>query len=181
MDLPSFRDRLRMTWEMTWPLAAMDCAAAIAIHGLLEVQGETPDSIWAVIGFFVASPWVVGRALALSYGPRSAVAVSRDGKARTRLTYQQSLKIVWLLAWRSTLMALAAILALSALLHLAGITARNFPALGALGNALGLSAVDAITSLVFFPFLIPGMLRKRYRDFHLEWHSVRRATHGASR
>jgi hypothetical protein len=34
-------------------------------------------------------------------------------------------------------------------------------------NALGLSLLDTITSLIFTPFLIPGMLRKRFKGFHL--------------
>jgi hypothetical protein len=76
---------------------------------------------------------------------------------------------MWLLAWRSTVMALAALLLVSALLHWAGFAARDLPAQGPLVNALGLSLADALTSLIFFPFLIPGMLRKRFKDFHLEW------------
>jgi hypothetical protein len=78
-------------------------------------------------------------------------------------------------------MALAALLVVSALLRLAGITARDLPTQGPFVNALGLSAVDALTSLVFFPFLIPGMLRKRYRDFHLEWRSLKPAGRRTSR
>jgi len=38
----------------------------------------------------------------------------------------------------------------------------------ALWNNLGLSLTDAISSLVLTPVLIPGVLRKRYRGFHLE-------------
>jgi len=173
VGMPSFRDRFRMTWGMTWPLAALDFAVVTVIHGMLDVQGETLDSIWALVGFFVVSPWVVRRALGRRYGNHQAAATTREGKERSRLTYQQSLKVMWLLVWRSTVMALAALLVVSGLLHFAGIAARDFPAQGPLVNALGLSAVDALTSLAFFPFLIPGMLRKRYRDFHLEWRSLK--------
>ena len=167
--MPSFRDRLRMTWELTWPLAALDLAVVTAIHGVLDAQGETLDSVWAVLGFFVVSPWVIRRALARAYGNRQAVATTRDGEERPRLTYQQSLKVMWLLAWRSAVMALAALLLVSALLHWAGFAARDLPAQGLLVNALGLSLADALTSIIFFPFLIPGMLRKKFKDFHLEW------------
>jgi hypothetical protein len=180
VGMPSFRDRFRMTWEMTWPLAVLDFAVVTVIHGMLDVQGETLDSIWALVGFFVVSPWVVRRALRRRYGNHQAAATTREGKER-RLTYQQSLKVLWLLVWRSTVMALAALLVVSGLLHFAGIAARDFPAQGPLVNAFGLSAVDALTSLVFFPFLIPGMLRKRYRDFHLEWRSLKPAARRTSR
>ena len=111
--MPSFRDRLRMTWELTWPLAALDLAVVTVIHGVLDAQGETLDSVWAVAGFFVVSPWVIRRALARAYANRQAVAISRDGEERARLSYQQSLKVMWLLAWRSTVMALAALLLVS--------------------------------------------------------------------
>jgi hypothetical protein len=162
-----------MAWEMTWPLAALDLAVVLTIHGVLDPQTETLDSVWAVIGFFVVSPWVVRRALSQRYGS-VRIAVVSQGADRSRLTYQQSLKVMWLLAWRSTVLALVALLVLSALFRLAGIQAGDLPAQGPLVNALGLSAVDAVTSLLFFPFLIPGMVRKKYRDFHLELRSTSR-------
>jgi hypothetical protein len=173
-----FRERWRMAWEMTWPLAVLDLAVVLVIHGVMDTQTETLDSIWAVIGFFVVSPWVVRRALAMTYDkmriavvPNRALSSSSD---RSRLTYQQSLKVMWLLAWRSTVLALVGIFVLSALLRLVGIKARDLPAQGPLVNALGLSSVDVVTSLVFFPLLIPGMVRKKYRDFHLKLRSTSR-------
>jgi hypothetical protein len=162
-----------MAWEMTWPLALLDLAVILLIHGVMDTQTETLDSVWAVIGFFVVSPWVVRRALARSYGS-IRVAVIAQGQDRSRLTFQQSLKVMWLLAWRSTVLALAGLLVLSALLQAIGLQSRDLPVQGPLVNALGLAAVDAITSLIFFPFLIPGMVRKRYRDFHLELRSATR-------
>jgi len=168
-----FRERLGMAWEMTWPLALLDLAVILLIHGVMDTQTETLDSVWAVIGFFGASPWVVRRALARSYG-NIRVAVVAQEQDRARLTYQQSLKVMWLLAWRSTVLALAGLLVLSALLRAIGLQSHDLPVQGPLVNALGLAAVDAITSLIFFPFLIPGMVRKRYRDFHLELRSTAR-------
>ena len=168
-----FRERWRMAWEMTWPLAALDIAVVCIIHGVLEAQTETLDSVWAVVSFFVVSPWVVRRALSKKYG-KVRIAVLTQDKDRAQLHYQQSLKLMWLLAWRSTVLALVALLVVSGLLRLVGIQARDLPAQGPLANALGLSAVDAVTSLFFFPFLIPGMLRKRYRGFHLELRSTTR-------
>jgi len=169
-----FRERFRMAWELTWPLAVLDLAFILTIHGVLAVQTETLDSVWAVVGFFVVSPWVVRRALARTYD-KTRIVVIANGEDRSRLTYQQSLKIMWLLAWRSTVLALAALLAFSALLKLAGVRTRDLPALGPLLNALGLSFVDALTSLLFFPVLIPGMVRKKFRDFNLELRSTMRS------
>ena len=54
-----------MAWEMTWPLAALDLAVVTMIHGVLNVQGETLDSIWAE-RFFCGVPGVVRRALGVA-------------------------------------------------------------------------------------------------------------------
>jgi hypothetical protein len=49
-------------------------------------------------------------------------------------------------------------------LHLdANLTGEN-----PLVNNVGLSVADALSSLVFYPFLVTAMLRKRYRGFRLE-------------
>lgn len=154
-----FRERFRMAWELTWPLALMDLSVVSLIHGMLDVSGETLDSLWAVAAFFVASPWVVRRALSLPYGSL---------RVQPRLTYQQSLKVMWLLAWRTLVLSLIALLVISGALRLFGVTGRDLPNPGPFLNALGLSAVDTVSSLVFYPLLIPGMFRKRFRGFHLE-------------
>ena len=167
----SFGERLRMTWELSWPLAAIDLGVVLLIHGVIDAQGEALDSAWAVAAFFIVSPWVVRRALARRYGSCRVVVVSGE-QDRARLQYQQSLKVMWLLAWRSSLLGLGALLLVSGVLRLLHTSAHDLATPGPLVNALGLSAVDALTSLLFFPFLIPGMLRKRFRSFHLEWRPV---------
>ena len=165
------RDRLRLAWELTWPLGLIDAAVVLIVHGPLDARDETLDSIWAVAAFFVASPWVVRRALKQVYGGRK-ILVQRPGGAAARLTtaltYQESLKVMWLLAWRTLLLSLAALLVFSGLLRVAGMSARTFSTSDPLVNALGLSLVDSLASLAFTPFLAPGMLRKRYRGFRLE-------------
>ena len=167
----TLRERVRMAWELTWPVSLMDLLVVFAIHGVLEAQGETLDSIWAVAVFFVVFPWVVRRALARAYGGWRIV-VMKGAEERPRLSYQQSLKVMWLLAWRPLVPSLVALLMISGTLRLARIDTHafvdNFSSNDPLGNALGLSVIDAITSMVFLPFVIPGMLRKRYRGFRLE-------------
>lgn len=154
----AYRDRLRMAWELTWPLALIDLVVVIVLHGIFNVQGESADSVWAVAGFFGVSPWVVRRALNRKYG---------NLRVRPKLSYQQSLKVMWLLGWRTLALSLAALvpvsLALRALHLEANITGEN-----PLMNNVGLSLADAISSLLFYPFLVTAMLRKRYRGFRLE-------------
>src|SRR5271155_3223695 len=105
----SFEERLRMAWELTWPMALIDLAVVLAVHGLLESGGETWDSIWAVGSFFTLAPWVVRRALRMTYG---------GWRIAPRLTYQQSLKVMWLLAWRTLALSLVALLAFSLIFSL---------------------------------------------------------------
>ncbi len=161
----SYRARFRLAWELQWPLTALDLAVVLVIHGLFDAKDGTPDSIWAVLAFFVVSPWVIRRAFARTY-EGSCIEVAR-GEDRKPLRYQESLKVMWLLAWRSLVLGLVALLVVSSALRLFGVSARRFAVESPLGNALGLSAVDAITSLVFTPLLIPAMLRKRYKGFRL--------------
>ncbi len=167
----TYRDRFRMAWELTWPLAVVDTVVILVLHGLLDTSGETLVSIWAVVMFFVVSPWALRRALQRSYsGVR--VAVARQPGARResegwRLSYQESLKVMWLLAWRWIPLALASILVISLALKAVGGSTRTLQTPGPLANNLGLSAVEDITDLLFLPILIPGMLRKRYRGFSL--------------
>lgn len=161
MKLP-YRDRLRMAWELTWPMALIDLAVVVVLHGLLDVQSESADSIWAVAAFFGVSPWVVRRGLNLRYGA---------WRVRPRLTYQQSLKVMWLLGWRTLALSLAALAPVSLILrglHLDANLSANLGAANPLVNNVGLSVVDAVSSLLFYPFLVTAMLRKRYRGFRLE-------------
>jgi hypothetical protein len=155
----TFRERLRMAWELTWPMALIDLAVVWVLHGMLDVAGETADSIWAVASFFTVSPWVVRRALHLKYG---------RWRVTPKLSYQHSLKVMWLLMWRTLALSLAALLVVSLFLRAIGIGPQAFPEQSPLVNNLGLSAADAFSTLVFSPFLIPAMLRKRYRGFRLE-------------
>jgi len=161
----SYGGRLRLAWELTWPLALMDLAVVLAIHGMFEARDETLDSAWAVVAFFIASPWVIRRAFRRVYqGMRIEV---ERGENRAPLRYQESLKVMWLLAWRSMMLGLGALLLVSLALRVLGVSTRRFTVESPLGNALGLSAVDAVTSLVFTPLLVPAMLRKRYKGFRL--------------
>lgn len=163
----SFRERFQMSWELTWPLALIDAAVVVVIHGVIEARGETLDSIWAVVDFFAVSPWVIRRALARRYGVWDIV-VKHRGEEQPRLKYQESLKVMWLLSWRILPLALLAALAISAVLRLLRVPTAVIDTQDPLANALGLSVVFSLASLVLTPLLIFGMLRKHYRGFRLE-------------
>jgi len=168
----TFRDRLRLAWELTWPLALIDLGVVVLIHGAFDVKSEIPDTLWALIAFFGVGPWVVRRALARRYADWRIVPVT--GKIQSaHLNYQQSLKVMWLLAWRTIPVALLALLAVSALFRATGASLPQSASLDdPMVNQLGLSMIDTISSLALYPLLIPGMLKKRYKGFHLEVRSL---------
>ncbi|HTS74694.1 MAG TPA: hypothetical protein VMG40_00735 [Bryobacteraceae bacterium] len=152
------RDRLRFAWELTWPMALIDLAVVFTLHGIVNVSGESADSIWAVVAFFGVSPWIVRRALNLRYGML---------RIHPPLTYQQSLKVMWLLAWRTLALSLIALVPISLAFRALHVN-TSFGDQSPLVNNVGLSTMDTISSLVFTPLLVGSMLRKRYRGFRLE-------------
>ena len=158
----SFQQRLRLAWELTWPVAAIDLAVMLVVHGVLNVTGDSFDSVWALGVILVVSPWAVRRAFGLPYGGRR-IQVAPGGS----LGYSESLKVMWLLAWRSLIIVFLAILVFSALLRAFGFQSLRLPGLSPLSNAVGLSMVDSVIGLGATPFLIPGMLRKKYKGFRL--------------
>ena len=162
MSTLPLQDRLRLGWELTWPLAVIDLAVVFVIHGLMNVDGDSLDSIWALAVFLVVSPYVVRRAFRMR-----RISVARSGGATGELRYGESLKVMWLLAWRSLVIVLLAIFLFSAALRALGLPRLALHGLSPLANALGLSLVDSVISLGTAPFLISGMLRKKYRGFRL--------------
>jgi hypothetical protein len=173
----SWRDRFVMAWELTWPLAVLDVLFVLLTHGLFSVQGEAWDSGWAVVSFFVVSPFVIRRALERPYSGLRIFVVRSTGVAKS-LSYQESLKVTWLFAWRTLILSFAALILISFLLRAAVHTSYNFSTQDPMVNSLGLSAVDVLSSLAFTPLLIPGLIRKRFKGFHLE---VRSGTMGNKR
>jgi len=160
-------ERLRLAWELTWPLTLLDLALIVLVHGMFDVQSEAIDLVWGVFAFFGLTPWIMRRAFERFSPGKHVVAVSQGVEA-PRLSYQQTLKAMWLLAWRTTPLALLALLLLSLFFRTTGISLPKVSAGDPLVNAFGLSMLDTITALVLYPLLIPGMLKKRYRGFHLE-------------
>lgn len=168
----TFRERLGLAWELTWPLALLDLGVVVLLHGALDVQGEVADTVWAFVAFFAVGPWVVQRGLRRGSAGKQVVAVVR-GSAAARLNYQQSFKVMWLLAWRTLPLTFLALLAISGLFRLTGAKLPQNASLDdPLVSQVGLSLVDLVSSLVLYPLLIPGMLKKRYKGFHLEVRST---------
>jgi hypothetical protein len=171
----SYRERLRFAWQLIWPSALIELGWAV-FQIVAGVQSTGVDSLYYVASFFLIGPWLVRRAIRLGYPDFSLVVVGDDDRAHG-MTYQESLKVFWLLGWRTAILMIAALIPLSLLVGaLVKVSladwVRSF-GFSKVGNNLGLAAVDFLAGLALFPLLIPTMLRKQYRGFHLE---VRRET-----
>jgi hypothetical protein len=165
----SFRERLLFAWQIIWPLAALDFGWAVLLYLVIAKNESNLDSVYRLASFFLLAPWVVRRAFAFPYSG-FRLEVLREG-APSRLDYQDSLKVMWLLSWRTAILTLAALVPLSLLLS--AITdkplAESARSLAStpFTNALALTVADLGSSFLLLPLVIPGMLRKQYRGFTL--------------
>jgi hypothetical protein len=168
----TIRDRFRLAWELTWPLALLDLGAVVLIHGAFDAKSETLDLVWELITFVAVAPWVVRRAMERRYADWRIVVVVRKTESY-RLNYQQSFKVMWLLAWRTIPLELLALLGTSALFRATGASLPHTDLLeDPLVNQFGLILLDVVSGMVLYPLLFPGMLKKRYKGFHLEVRST---------
>ena len=169
------RERVALTWSMTWPLLAIDVLWTILLHAAVEGDTNTAESIFQAVSFFVLGPMIVRRAIRRGTTEHSIAVLKPNpqpsGPYESSLTIGDALSLFWLLAWRSLILMLLALVPLSLILKSivpAGLNAWvHALAAAPVSNALGLTAVDGITNMLFVPFLIPSMFRKRYRGFTL--------------
>ncbi|MEO8025921.1 MAG: hypothetical protein ABI823_05590 [Bryobacteraceae bacterium] len=169
----SFRERLQFTWTLTWPLIVIDLAWAVLLHLVVEGGTTSADSLFQVFSFFVLGPAILRWALNRGTPLHRVVAIRRG--AESTLSIADALAPFWLIAWRSLIFMLLALLPLSLLLK--SIVPPEFNqwirslAASPLSNSLGLTVVDVVTNMAIVPFLIPAMLSKRYKQFTLELRS----------
>lgn len=155
---------------MTWPLLILDAVWAVFLYASGELDSTNLEIANELIAFFVVTPlvvrWVVGTP---QHGYRFRIVHPGDPH---KPSYQESFKIMWLLNWRLLAAMLIALVPLSYLLG----KITNRPLTETLEpivkspfwNKVGLTAVDLAGSLALMPFLIPGMIGKRYQGFRVE-------------
>jgi hypothetical protein len=161
----SLSERIRLAWELVWPLFLFDLGAALFIYAVLGRERQDLESVYVVVSILVVAPWVVRRALRRQF-PSFQIVCIKDA-TESYLTWQDSLRVFWLLAWRSMAAGLALLIPLSLLLNTLDWKPRLANS-SRLLDVAGLSVLDLISGLVLFPALIPGMLRKKYATFELE-------------
>jgi hypothetical protein len=174
----TFPERLRFVWECLWPVLALDAARSLVFYGLLDLPSSDSDTVYQLAAFFIAGPLAVRRALRLRY-PAFRIAALRGG-AEFAPGYSEAFKVYWLLGWRSLVLLLPLLLALSlAMQWLApGDLSASFAGVSSspMANSLALALVDVLFGLLLMPWIVPGMLRKRYRDFEFEVERPSRST-----
>ncbi len=163
----SFRERVALTWSITWPLLLIDILWTLLLHAFSDGNTSTAETAFQVASLFVVGPMVLRRAIRRGT-PEHTIAVVKSGQDAS-MSIGDALSVFWLLAWRSLILALLALVPLSLLLKFVVTPALNEWVRGLAAspvtNALGLTAVDGIMNMALVPFVIPSMLRKRYRHF----------------
>ena len=132
------------------------------------------EAIHMVVAFFVIAPWACRRALALKYSTFSILTFGYGSTTPKRISYLESFKVAWLLGWRSGVLGILLLLAISLVFTQAktlfGMAFSDRVSGGGVSasNALILTALDFASNMILIPLLIPGMLKKKYHGFHLE-------------
>ena len=85
-------ERLQLTWALFWP-----CAIFSLVDWWVRIQ--FPFSI--AIGGLICSTWVVHRTVGLSFSGFYLVVVRSSGEETRAMNYRESLKVNWLICWRT--------------------------------------------------------------------------------
>lgn len=171
----NFRERYVWTWQYVWPMTAIELGwSCFSYLSFAESWYAAAEAIHMVAAFFVIAPWACRRALALSY-PRFRILTFGYGSATPKsISYLESFKVAWLLGWRSGVLGILLLLAISLVFTQAKtlfgmvVSDRVSGSSASAWNALILSALDFASNMLLVPLLIPGMLKKKYHGFHLE-------------
>jgi hypothetical protein len=171
----NFRQRYEWTWQYVWPMTAIElgwsCFSAL-VYG--ESWYAAAEAIHMVAAFFVIAPWACRRALAHTY-PNFRILTFGYGSTTPKLiSYLESFKVAWLLGWRSGVLGILLLLAISMVFTQAktlfgmAFSDRVSGGGASASNALILSGLDFASNMILIPLLIPSMLKKKYHGFHLE-------------
>jgi hypothetical protein len=100
-------ERLELAWALTWPGSVI-----YVIYWLLRASRLSPEVFiemlcLGVLGLFLFEPWVVRRAVKLDFrGFHLVVFRSGSSEATRGINYWESLRVAWLLTWRTIMLEL---------------------------------------------------------------------------
>jgi len=169
----NFRERYHWTWQYLWPMTAVELIwSGFSYLSYGESWYVPAEAIHAVVSTFVISPWACRRAIGYGYPTFRILTFGYGRQEPKQISYLESFKVAWLLGWRSEVLILplfflllSLLLApLKRLLGMAEITAGASAAASDFYLTLFAFAMD----MLLLPLIIPGMLKKKYRGFHIE-------------
>ena len=168
----NYRERLEFSWQASWPgfVAGLPFALLAFIldspNELVKIQLAE-----AVIGLFVVGPFVIRRALGYAYRTFRFEVYGYGSSVPRLIGRLESLKVVWLLSWRTEILSLLCLVPISfvftglqKILPIFGQPGDTNPGLGMIYESLLYLAAD----LALMPLIAQGMLSKRYKGFHIE-------------
>ena len=168
----NYKQRLEFTWQASWPgfVAGLPFALVAFLmdspNDLVKIQ-----LVEAAIGVFVVGPYVICRALAYAYSSFRFQVFGYGSTVARPIGLLESLKVAWLLSWRTEILSLLCLVPVSfvftglqKLLPIFGQAGETTPGLGMVYEGLLYLAAD----LTLMPLIVPGMLSKRYKGFHIE-------------
>jgi hypothetical protein len=179
----NFRERYRWTWQYVWPMTAIELGwSCLSYLTYSESWYVAAEAIHMVLAFFVIAPWACRRALALKYPSFAILTFGYGSTTPKRISYLESFKVAWLLGWRSGVLGILLLLAISMVFTQAktlfGMAFSDRVSGGGVSasNALILTGLDFVSNIILIPLLIPSMLKKKYHGFHLERAGIQAVT-----
>lgn len=163
-----YRERLTLAWQLAWPAVITDLSWSFTVYVLLEIKSQGAELAYLLPYLLLVAPWLVRRMMRRSYqGFR--LKTLRDGLP-AEMNYTESFKVMWLLSWRTSILTLAALFAISLFgrflnVQLAELVPSTQDA--PFVNAAGLSLLENTLALFLMPLVVPGMFAKRYEGFRV--------------
>ena len=182
----TYGESVRVAWLVSWRSAIIGgltgfvVGLAFAIPALLLGVSETATQVLLYclllpLGFFLISPWIMRMMMRKRFRGFHLQVVPSRPRDRTRMTYRESLPVVWLLYWRfwvvGTLISGVAILPVLILAFPAFPPAMSISQYSITRYLYGAAVVVIGTSsLVFvaYPLVVRMMMRKQFKGFRLE-------------
>jgi hypothetical protein len=164
----TYRERLGLSWGLVWPIFMIEILWAVVTHLMLERHDPGIEFLPEIPSLFLISPYLIRRMMSAKH-PGFRLTTLRYGEPAV-MNYTESFKAMWLLMWRTEVVALLLVLLISMFARYLNVqlstlvpSAKDAPFFNAVGTALVLNGAG----LFLMPLVMPGMFHKRYQGFRI--------------
>ncbi len=163
----TYRERLGLSWRLVWPIFLLEILWDFLALVILEIRSPGIEYLPGIPTLFLISPYLVRRMMAAKH-PGFRLNTLRYG-VPAAMNYTESFKAMWLLMWRTQIVAMLLLLPLISLfgqllnVQLSTLVPKDAPFFNAVGQSVVLNAAE----LFLMPLVMPGMFHKRYKGFRL--------------